>query len=441
MRSLRAVARAQLIDSIRQAAFLLGGSRRDWDPLLEMAQGVRFVLLGEATHGSQELYRERARITQRLVAEQGFNGVVLEADWPDADRANLWAQGRPGDDSASEALGGFRRFPTWMWRNTAVVEFLSWLRAHNQGRRAPAVLHGMDLYSLYASMDAVVDYLARHDPEAAARARARYACFEMPDRADGEEYGRALRFGSMDPCEEEAVQQLIELRERAAGARDPDLFSAEQNARLARNAEAYYRALFGSRISTWNLRDRHMHETVEAISAWLSRRDGYARLVIWAHNSHLGDARATSMGEESQLNVGQLMRERHGREALLVGFTTYEGTVTAAGDWGGPAEAMTVLPALPGSVEDLFHDVALPRFFLPLVGAGEALGELREPMLERAIGVVYRPRTERQSPYLEARLAAQFDAVAHVDRTRAVEPLEKAQLSTAEPPETCPTAL
>lgn len=434
----------QLIDSIREAAFLIGGSRRDYDALLEMAQGARFVLLGDATHGSHELYRERARITQRLIAEQGFNGVVVEADWPDADRANRWARGLPGDGSAEEALSGFRRFPTWMWRNTVVVDFLSWLREQNSlSRRAPAVFHGMDLYSLYASMDAVVRYLAQHDPEAAARARARYACFEMPGRMNGggEAYGRATRFGSMDRCEDEALQQLIELQRRSAGGREPDLFSAEQNARLARNAEVYYRAMFGSRISTWNLRDRHMHETLEAIATWLLKRDGYARLVVWAHNSHLGDARATDMGDEGELNVGQLLRERHGQKALLVGFTTFEGTVTAADEWGDRPERMTVQPALPGSVEELFHEVALPRFFLPLHGAGEALGELREPMLERAIGVVYRPRTERQSHYLEARLAAQFDAVVHVDRTRAVEPLERVEVWTGEPPETFPTSL
>jgi erythromycin esterase-like protein len=245
----------------------------------------------------------------------------------------------------------------------------------------------------------------------------------------------------MDPCEEQAVEQLLELQQRAAGARDPDLFSAEQNARLARNAEAYYRAMFGSRISTWNLRDRHMHETVEAIAGWLLRRDGYARVVVWAHNSHLGDASATEMGDAGELNVGQLLRERHGRETVLVGFTTFEGTVTAAHDWGDRPERMNVRPALPGSVEELFHEVALPRFFLPLRSAGEALGQLREPLLERAIGVVYRPGTERQSHYFQARLAAQFDAVVHVDRTRAVEPLDRVEVWTAEPPETFPSAL
>src|SRR5436305_501837 len=200
--------------------------------------------------------------------------------------------------------------------------------------------------------------------------------------------------------------------------------------------------MVGDLSSTWNLRDRYMSETLEAVAAFLQRRDGFARVAVWAHNSHLGDARATELGEEGELNVGQLLRERHGSEALLVGFTTYEGTVTAAHDWGGAAERMTVRPALPESVEALFHEVGLPRFLLPLRGAGEALGELREPLLERAIGVVYRPRTERQSHYFEARVAQQFDAVVHVDRTRAVEPLERTSgWRDAEPPETYPSAL
>ena len=431
--------RAQLVDAVRDAARLLGGSRKDYDELLELAEGVKFVCLGEATHGSHELYRERARITQRLIVEQGFNAVVVEADWPDADRANRWVQGRSDDTDAEEALAGFRRFPTWMWRNTVVVDFIGWLRERNERMQKPALFHGMDLYSLYNSLDAVVRYLSRVDPEAAERARERYACFEAHE--EGESYGHALRFGISRSCEDEAVRQLLELQKRAAGAIDPELFSAEQNARLARNAELYYRAMFGSRISTWNLRDRHMTETLENVAAFLVRRDGYARVVVWAHNSHLGDARATDMGEAGELNVGQLLREKHGDAALLIGFTTYDGSVTAADDWGGPPEHMRVRPALEGSVEELLHQVELPRFFLPLRGAGEALGELREAMLERAIGVVYRPRTERQSHYFEARVAAQFDGIVHVDRTRAVEPLERAQMWTAEPPETYPSAL
>ncbi len=449
--------RGQLIDGIREAASLLGGSWKDYDPLLEMAEGVKFVCLGEATHGTHELYRERARITQRLIAEQGFNGVVVEADWPDADRANRWVSGRRerdgsagaraepegrsiGDDAdAEEALSGFRRVPAWMWRNTVVADFLGWLREHDERVHAPALFHGMDLYGLYASIGAVVQYLERVDPAAADRARARYACFET--HGEGEEYGRAARFGLSRACEDEAVQQLLEMQQRAAGTLDPALFSAEQNARLARNAEAYYRAMFGSRISTWNLRDRHMAETLEDIAAYLTKRDGHARIVVWAHNSHLGDARATQAADEGELNVGQILREKHGDQAVLVGFTTYSGSVTAADDWGGPPEHMRVRPALAGSIEELLHEVGLPRFFLPLRDAGESLGGLREPMLERAIGVVYRPRTERMSHYFEARVAAQFDALVHVDHTRAVEPLERAQMWTAEPPETYPSAL
>lgn len=435
--------RPTLVDlpqTIRDAASVLGGSRKDYDELLDLCAGARFVCLGEASHGSHEHYRERARITQRLIAEQGFNGVVVEADWPDADRANRWAQGRSDDGSGDEALAGFKRFPTWMWRNRVVLEFLGWLRSHNDSApRSPPLFCGMDLYSLHASVESVLQYLGRADPAAAERARARYACFEM--HGGGEEYARALRFGMLPSCEAGAVEQLIEMRRWARETLDPDLFSAEQNARLARNAEAYYRAMFGSRIATWNLRDRHMAETVEAIAAHLERRDGHARVVVWAHNSHLGDARFTEMGEEGELNVGQMLRERYGDEAVLVGFTTYDGAVTAAKDWGAAPERMRVRPALQGSIEHLLHAVGLPRFVLPLRGAGEALGALREPLLERAIGVVYRPETERASHYFEARVASQFDALVHVDRTRAVEPLERIQPWTVEGPETYPSAL
>lgn len=432
------------VDALREAARLVAGSRRDYDPLLTLCAGTRFVLLGEATHGSHELYRERARITQRLVAEQGFNGVVVEADWPDADRAGRWALGRSDDGSAAEALLGFCRFPSWVWRNTVTVEFLGWLRAFNASHRAETAFLGMDLYGLYASIDEVVRHLAAVDPAAADRARARYACFGLQGAQEGERYGQALRLGVPQSCENAAVAQLLELQRRAASALDPALFSAGQNARLARNAEAYYRALFTSRASAlaaWNLRDRHLADTLEAIAGWLRRRDGYARIAVWAHNSHLGDARATEPGEQGELNVGQLLREAYGDEALLVGFTTFDGTVTAAPAWGEPPRAMAVRPALVGSVEELLHEVGLPRFFLPLRGKGDAQAALREPRLERAIGVVYRPHDERRFHYFEASLGQQFDALVHVDRTRALQPLEHAQVWTAEPPETWPPAL
>jgi erythromycin esterase-like protein len=433
----------ELVHAIRESATLLGGGKRDHDRLLELAADARLVLLGEPTHGTHDVYRERARITQRLIAELGFSAVVWEADWPDAERASRWARGESDDEDAAEALSGFERFPTWMWRNTAVLDFLGWLRGRNESLRSgvPRVgVYGMDLYSLYRSVQAVIRYLQEVDPAAAARARERYSCFDQHG-GDPQAYGYAARLGLTPECERAAIEQLEELRQRAVRDSD-DSFSAEQNARLARNAEQYYRSMFGSRISSWNLRDRHMAETLEALLAYLTKRDGEARLVVWAHNSHLGDARATEMGEEGELNVGQLVRERFGREALLVGFTTHQGTVTAAHDWDGPAERMRVVPALPGSVEALFHDVALPRFFLPLRDPGEALGNLREPRLERAIGVVYRPATERVSHYFHARVAEQFDCVVHLDRTRAVEPLERtARWREPEPPETYPSAL
>src|SRR5947209_14405545 len=375
----------ELIGAIRESAYLLAGSKRDHDPLLQMAAGARLVLLGEPTHGSQDVYRERARITQRLVAELGFTGVVWEADWPDAERAGRWARSAAGGD-ADSALSGFERFPTWMWRNTAVLDFLGWLRRWNESlpSGAPgAGVYGMDLYSLYRSVQAVIQYLDEVDPPAAAQARERYACFDHHG-GDPQAYGYAARLGLTPECERAALEQLEELRQRSA--RDgEEAFSAEQNARLARNAEQYYRSLFGSRISSWNLRDRHMAETLEALLAFLQKRDGHARVVVWAHNSHMGDARATEMGERGELNVGQLVRERFGKQAVLIGFSTHHGTVTAASDWGERAERKKVRPALGHSYEELFHEVGSPKFWINLRGSGTATDLLREPRLERAI--------------------------------------------------------
>jgi len=426
-----------IVAAIRHSATFLGGTKRDHDALIEMARDTRVVLLGEPTHGSHEVYRERARISQRLIEELGFRAVVWEADWPDAERAGRFVRDGTGAEGAEQALEGFARFPTWMWRNTAVVEFMRWLRARNE-KAAPdkrAAIYGMDLYSLYGSIRAVIDYLDRTDPAAAERARARYACFDH--HGDPQAYGYSARLG-IGNCEESVVKMLAELQKRSAGDGE-DAFSAAQNARLARNAEAYYRSMFGSRIASWNLRDRHMAETLEGLLDHLGKG---SRIVVWAHNSHLGDARATEMGDEGELNVGQLVRERFGSASLLVGFTTYYGTVTAAHEWDGAAERMPVVPSLAGSVEAIFHEVGLPRFFLPLRDPGEALGALREPRLERAIGVIYRPATERASHYFSARIAEQFDAVVHLDRTRAVEPLDRVERWTPlEPPESFPTGM
>jgi len=426
-----------IVAAIRHSATFLGGTKRDHDALIEMARDARVVLLGEPTHGSHEVYRERARISQRLIEELGFRAVVWEADWPDAERAGRFVRDGAGAESAEQALDGFARFPTWMWRNTAVVEFMRWLRARNE-KGAPdkrTAIYGMDLYSLYASIRSVIDYLDRTDPAAAERARARYACFDH--HGDPQSYGYSARLG-IGNCEENVVKMLAELQKRSA-ADGEDAFSATQNARLARNAEAYYRSMFGSRIASWNLRDRHMAETLEGL---LDHLGPDSRIVVWAHNSHLGDARATEMGDEGELNVGQLVRERFGSASLLVGFTTYDGTVTAAHEWDGAAERMPIVPSVSGSVEAIFHEVGLPRFFLPLRDPGEALGGLREPRLERAIGVIYRPATERASHYFSARIADQFDAVVHLDRTRAVEPLDRVERWTPlEPPESFPTGM
>ena len=439
-------AEARLVEATRSAAHPLEGPPRDHDTLLNLVGEARFVLLGEASHGTSEFYRARAEITKRLIVDKGFAAMAVEADWPDAYRVNRYVRGRSDDATADAALAGFERFPTWMWRNTDVLELVSWLRAHNEARgdeAAQAGFYGLDLYSLNLSMQAVLDYLDKVDPEAARRARYRYACFEHFGE-DPQAYGYAASFGLSGSCEQEVVAQLVELRRAAAdyARRDgrvaaDELFYAEQNARLVQNAERYYRAMFEGRVSSWNLRDRHMAETLEALARHLDRPGRPARIVVWAHNSHLGDARATEMGDGGELNVGQLARERYGREAVLVGFTTYTGTVTAASDWDGPAETKRVRPALPGSWEAVFHATGLPGFLLPLRDRGEWAAR----RLERAIGVIYRPETERASHYFHARLSHQFDAVLHFDETRAVQPLERAAEPQVEPAETFPSGL
>jgi erythromycin esterase-like protein len=437
-----------LLNSIVQP---LTGAAEEYDLLLDLVGNARFVLLGEASHGTHEFYRERAQITKRLIEEKGFTAVAVEADWPDAYRVNRYVRGHSDDANSSEALANFKRFPTWMWRNADVVDFIDWLRVYNDGLApgaTPVGFYGLDLYSLHTSIEAVLGYLDKVDPEAAQRARYRYGCFEHFGE-DTQAYGYATSFGLSESCEQEVVSQLLELRRRAAeyAGRDgrvaPDeFFYVEQNARLVKNAEEYYRAMFRGRVSSWNLRDCHMAETLDALTAHLHSQGQRAKIVVWEHNSHLGDARATEMGEAGELNVGQLVRQRYGSEAVLIGFTTYHGTVTAASEWGAHAERKRVRPALPSSYEALFHDMDVPRFLLPLRhGAATAAG-LHEPRLERAIGVIYRPESERVSHYFRARLTKQFDAVLHCDQTRAVQPLEPGAVwETGEAPETFPSGL
>jgi len=439
-----------LTEAIRERAHRLTGTADDYDRLLDLVGDARFVLLGEASHGTHEFYRERAEITKRLIAEHGFAAVAVEADWPDAARVNRYVRGAGADVDGMDALGDFRRFPTWMWRNTDVLEFIEWLRAHNDARPPDAPRtrwYGLDLYSLRASMDAVLRYLERVDPPAADRARARYACFDQyGDNARG--YGFLTGTGLSRSCEDEAVGQLGELlRQTLAaagrnGLADDELFDAVQNARVVKDAERYYREMFVAEVSTWNLRDRHMADTLDALVTHLDRRLGRARIVVWAHNSHLGDARATEMSARGELNVGQLVRERYRHEVVSVGFTTHHGTVTAASEWEGPVERKRVRPALADSYEAAFHGAGLARFLLQWRHGDRVPDGLRDPALERAIGVIYRPDTERASHYFWASLAGQFDAVLHFDETRAVEPLERtARWQAGDLPETYPFAV
>ncbi len=451
-------------DALARAAVPLRGDAHDHDPLLDLVGDRRVVLLGEGSHGTHEFYAARADITRRLVEERGFDAVAIEGDWPDSDRVHCYVARRAGADaSGRDALGGFRRFPRWMWRNADALGLVEWLRTYNAGHgradgRAVG-FYGLDLYSLHASIDEVLRYLEDVDPDAARRARARYACFEHYGE-DPQEYGYLASAG--ETCEDAVVQQLVELRRRApdlverdAADEGPaaddtlldDFFSAEMNAHLVLDAERYYRAMFRGRNASWNLRDTHMADTLDALLAHLRGRGRAGKVVVWAHNSHLGDARATEMGAGGELNLGQLVRERHGHDALLVGFTTHDGTVTAAHDWGDEPETMRVTPSLERSVERALHDTGHARCVVPLAGsaaADAARSALDDPLLERAIGVIYRPRTERQSHYFLARVGRQFDCVYHFDRTRAVEPLDREADGDAlgdEPPETYPTAL
>ena len=437
------------LESIRQFAVPLTGSPGDYAPLLDMIGDASYVLLGEATHGTHEFYKARAEITQQLLTQKGFTVIAWEADWPDALRVHRYVRHVGDDRAAEESLRGFQRFPTWMWRNMDVLDLVEWLREHNatvpKGRPRVGV-YGLDLYSLHASMNAVIAYLEEVDPEAAQEARARYSCFEHFGN-DPEAYGiTASRHRSLS-CEKEVVRQLAELHLHAADFLQRDgkiaaeeLFYAEQNAVVARNAEKYYRAMYWGRINTWNLRDTHMADTLENLMTHLQQQGERPKAVVWAHNSHVGDARATEMGNQGELNVGQLMRERHPGQCVVVGFTTYTGSVTAASDWGAAPERKRVRPALEESYEVMLHETEPPNFILPIRDRPSLARELKRSHLERAIGVVYRPDTERSSHYFQASLSQQFDAVIHFDETRAVEPLERTtEWESGELPETYPS--
>jgi len=408
---------------------------------------ARVVLLGEATHGTSEFYRARAAITQRLIVDHGFTIVAVEADWPDAARIDRYVRHLA---PAAEARPAFQRFPTWMWRNEEVLAFIDWLRVHNENlppeRRA--AFRGLDVYSLGASIAAVLGYLDQVDPAAAKAARQRYGCL-TPWQDEPAAYGWAVTHGKTDPCEDKVIEELNELLAHRLDYLRQDceaFFDAAQNARIVRAAERYYRIMYRGSRESWNLRDRHMFDTLQM----LLRAGGTdspvgtpkgAKAVVWAHNSHIGNAAATAMGWQGEFNIGELCRTAYREEAVLIGFGTDRGTVAAADDWDGEMKVKTVIPARSDSWEFAFRKAGHARSLTDWrrIDRRELVDALREPRQERAIGVVYRPQSEFLSHYFEAVLAEQFDAYLWFEETRAVTPLPARRPKGA--PETYPFGL
>jgi erythromycin esterase len=428
-----------LVEAVRQGSHPLR-SDADLDPVMERIGDARVVLLGEASHGTREFYEWRDRLSRRLIAERGFAFVAVEGDWPDCYLVNRYVKGLPaGADTARGVLHAFSRWPTWMWANQEVVAAAEWLRAFND--RLPADrrvgFYGLDVYSLWDSMQVVTRYLDRVDPEAAARARRGYGCFD-PYEEDVQEYAFATMMVPQT-CEQEVVGILSELR-----AKGPDygeegreaFFNAEQNALVARNAEHYYRTMIRGGSASWNVRDTHMIETLERL---LDHHGPGSRAIVWEHNTHVGDARATDMARAGMVNVGQLARERWGDDTVIVGFSSYAGTVVAGEEWGAPMQVMTVPEARAGSWEQILHDAAPGEDRLILLeGLDEVEGGL-DPRGHRAIGVVYHPAAERFGNYVPTVLPFRYDALIHIDRSAAVRPLHLAQQPGHEPPETYPS--
>lgn len=442
-----------LLDAINRSVHPLPhGSSAELDALLQLNPEAQVVLIGGSTHGTHDFYRLRAELTKRLIDHFGFNGIAVEADWPGAYRVNRFVRGVAGDPDAESALGGFRRFPNWMWRNADMLDFVGWLRERNESSAAGdrVGFYGLDLYSLHASMHAVLAYLDSVDSEAAARARVHYACFEDVSTATRSQTALAS-LGISESCERDVVAQLLELQlgrdavVRSDGiAAEDEYFEAEQNARVVRDAGKFYRQMLTGRIPSWNLRETHMADTLQALCAHLRRRQKRPRIVVWAHNSHVGDARGTEMGTRGELSLGQIVRRRHVGKSLLVGVTTFGGSITAASQWGGPAARHRLTDAIEASYEGLFHRARATEFWLSLREAkdGSALAGLAAPRLQRAVGVLYKSDSERQSHYFRSDLREQFDAVIHLDHTRALEPLERESTwDHAGPPTTFPTGM
>jgi protein-L-isoaspartate(D-aspartate) O-methyltransferase len=431
------VATAQQI--ARECESFIDIESADLSPLLQRIGDARIVLLGEATHGTSEFYRMRDRISRELIEHKGFSFIAIEADWPDAARVDHYVRHREYPPSEWTA---FARFPVWMWRNDEVRSFVDWLRQHN-AQVAPerrVAFHGLDLYSLYSSIDSVLRYLDEVDSHAARIARLRYACL-TPWQSDPATYGHAALSSGYQSCEAPVALVLKDLQRQRQTYAEHDgerFLDVLQNAQLVSNAERYYRTMYYGSRNSWNLRDRHMFDTLESL---LNFHGPHSKAIIWAHNSHVGNAAATEMAVRGEFNIGQLCREHYGTAAYAVGFGTCSGTVAAASDWDGPMLSKTVTPALPGSYEELCHRSGVSQFLLPLrqPSSEQLLEALSTPRLERAIGVIYRPETELQSHYFRAVLPRQFDEYIWFDRTRAIVPLRSEQLAGL--PDTYPFGL
>ncbi|MFY1635113.1 erythromycin esterase family protein [Solwaraspora sp. WMMB335] len=409
----------------------------DLDPLIERAATARVVMLGEASHGTHEFYGWRATITRRLITEHGFSFVAVEGDWPDCDRVDRSVRGRldaPLDPR--DALSTFERWPTWMWANDEVVDFCRWLRRHNDSvtEAARVGFHGLDVYSLWESLREILVYLHEHRPDQVPSALAAYQCFE-PYGEDPQDYATALRLVPAG-CEAEVVELLIRLRQQAV-ADGAGSFGAWQNAEVVAGAERYYRALVSGGRLSWNVRDRHMHDTLDRL---LNHYGAEAKAVVWAHNTHVGDARATDMTDLGEINIGQLARERYGREqVLLVGFGTNQGTVVAGAAWGAPMQLMSVPPARPGALESVLA-AAAPAEALFVFPPDRRSHLLTDELDHRAIGVVYQPQWERRGNYVPTVLGERYDAFCWFDRSRGVRPLRTPHVELREP-ETFPSGI
>lgn len=411
------------------------------DPLIEMIGDAKFVLLGEATHGTSEFYTWRTEITRRLVTEKRFSFIAVEGDWPDCYRVNRYVKGGEGE-SPEEVLHAFGRWPTWMWANREVAQLVRWLRAHNDRAldERKVGFYGLDVYSLWESMDAVIQYLERVDPAAVPKARQAYSCFE-PYNEDAEEYARATALVPTT-CQAEAVAALVALRSRADEYREKepgsdDYFDAEQNAFITKNAELYYRTMVRGGPTSWNVRDHHMMDTLDRLMAHHGRN---AKAIVWEHNTHIGDARFTDMARAGMVNVGQLARQKHEQEGVvLVGFGTHKGNVIAAREWGAPMERMVVPEARAGSCEAAMHEALGANGLFLFQGQEESTLALREPRGHRAIGVVYDPRTEGWGNYVPTILPQRYDAFLFVEDSKAVDPMHMPAKIDGEVPETFPS--